>query len=42
MIPAVRENTRVKLGLSYSGRTSNEIIDTPPIIADNTIKALTK
>ena len=42
MIPVVRENARVKLGLSYFWITSNKIIDTPPIISGNTIKALTK
>ena len=44
IIPVVKENTRVKLALPIPAGApitlAKEIIDTPPLVADKTIKIL--
>ena len=44
IIPVVKENTRVKLALTIPAGApvtlAKEIIDTPPLVADKTIKIL--
>ena len=44
IIPVVKENTRVNLGLPIPAgepvTLAKEIIDTPPLVADKTIKIL--
>ena len=46
IIPVARENRRVNLALTIPARSpitiTKEIIDTPPLVADKTIKALSK
>ena len=46
IIPVVRENTRVKVALAISSVTqitlSKVILDTTPVVADKTIKVLSK
>ena len=46
IIPLSIENTRVKLALAFPAEAPitlpKEIIDTPPLVADKTIKVLSK
>ena len=46
IIPVARENTRVKLALTIPAGApitlSKEILDTPPLAADKTIRSLSK
>ena len=46
IIPVVKENTRVKLALAIPTGTpitlAKEIMDTPTLVADKTIKVLSK
>ena len=46
MIPVVKENTRLKLALDIPTGTPillvKEIVDIPPLVADKTIKVLSK
>ena len=46
IIPAVRENTGAKLALGIPAETpitlAKEIIDSPPLFADKTVKACSK
>ena len=47
-IPIVKENTRVKLVLAFPMGTpitlakAKEVIDIPPLVADKTVKVLSK